>query len=326
MSAANVTGATNATSDTAPGTARRVIQTSFAGLVRGELRKIRGMRITWVMLSVVTLFIIGAQLILITGPKTGQQLQGDPLSSFYNLLQGDAALVRIFSGVFMLVIAAHVVGLEYQHGTIRVLLARGVGRLQLLGAKFVALALVGLVVMAFETLIELIFAVGLALALAHGSHPWTVLGTEWWADVRVYLVYLVVNMLVTMLLAIAASVVGRSLAFGLAVGLSWFAVDNLLTIPLALLARLTGSDLWAKLSGVLLGPLLNRLPDYIAPPYHDTVQGPHGPVTLSVTPGGFGPLPLVQVPGSHALLVIAIYSVIFAATAIILTRRRDVLE
>lgn len=304
----------------------RAIRTTFVGLLRGELRKIIHLRITWVALSVITLFVVGAQLLLISGPKNSVELQRAPLDAFYQVLQGDVAIVRIFSGVFMLILAAHVVGLEYQHGTIRVLLARGVGRLSLLGAKVAALALVGLVVMLLESLIELAFAWGLTLALANGGQPWRVLGAEFQADVRFSIAYLALNMVVTLLLSVAASVVGRSLAFGLAVGLSWFAVDSLLTIPLSMLARFTHSDFWPNLSGALLGPLLNRLPDILAPPYHVTAQGTAGPETLTRTMSGFGPMPLVSVPGDHALLVIAIYSTVFVVAAILLTWRRDVME
>ena len=314
---------TIATASEAP---QRGIRTTFAGLLRGELRKLLHLRIAWVTLAVITLFVIGGQLLLISGPTNSADLRADPVGLFNQLLQGDVAIVRILSGIFMLIVAAHVVGLEYQYGTIRVLLARGVGRLQLLGAKVAALALVGLAVMALESLIELIFGWGLTLALANGGQPWRALGAEFWADLRIMLFYLVLNMVVTLLLSVAASVVGRSLAFGLAVGLGWFAVDGLLTIPLALLVRFTQSDIWARLSTLLLGPLLNRLPDYIAPPYHVTVRTTHGPETLTRTVSGFGPMPLMNVSGGHALLVIGVYSAIFIATAVILTWRRDVLE
>lgn len=300
------------------GTTARDIRTTFTGIVRGELRKIAHMRITWVMAVVITVFTVGGQLLLISGPNNGAQMRNAPLDAFYNLLAGDVAIVRIFSGIFILVLAAHVVGLEYQYGTIRILLARGVGRLHLLGGKIVALALVGFALMLVESLIELAFGWGLTLSLAQGGQPWRVLGDEFWADMRVLLFYLALNLVVSMLLAVAASVVGRSLAFGLAVGLSWFAVDNLLTIPLNLLARFTHSDFWLKLSGALLGPLLNRLPDFIAPPYH--VNG----VAKSVS--GFGPMPLVQVPSGTALLVIGLYTTAFVVTAITLTQRRDVLN
>ena len=306
-------------------TARRM-RASFVGLVRGELRKLMHLRITWILAAVITVFIVGAQLILVTGPDTGSQLRADPLSAFYTVIEGDFALARVFSGIFLLVIAAHVIGLEYQQGTIRILLGRGVGRLRLLGAKVTAILLVGMALIVGELLIELLFATGLTLALADGRLPWQALNSGFWGSVGYYLLCLAINTVATLALGVAAAVVGRSLAFGLAVGLSWFAVDNLLTIPLGILARVTQNTFWANLSGALLGPVLNRLPDEIAPPGIQIVQGPHGPVTVTHALSGFGPQTLVPVPGSHALLVIGLYVAVFAVVAVVLTWRRDVLE
>lgn len=313
-------------SASAPQMTQRALGTSFVGLARGELRKMLHLRVTWVVFAVITLLVVGSQLLLISGPTTSADMRRTPVQLFNSAMEGDVAIVRILSGIFMLILAAHVVGLEYQYGTIRVLLARGVGRLQLLGAKVAALALVGFVVMVVESLIELAFVWGLTLKLADGGQPWQALGAEFWADLRVYLFYLALNLVVTMLLAVAASVAGRSLAFGLAVGLSWFAVDSLLTIPLSLLARFTHSDFWLKISGILLGPLLNRLPDYLAPAYHETVQGPAGPVTRTLHVGGFGPMPLVQVSGGQALAIIGAYTAIFIVVAVWLTWRRETLD
>lgn len=312
-----------------PAIAARATTTSahanFLGLLRGELRKITHMRITWVMLAIITFFAIGLQILLLGG-NSKAQLHNDPLGSFYIVMEGDLSLLRVFSGIFLLVLAAHVVGLEYQHGTIRILLGRGVGRLQLLAAKTTALALVGVALLAVELLIELVFASLVISILAGGHHPWSVLHDEFWVDVCYYLLYLLINAAATLLLGVAASVVGRSLAFGLTVGLSWFAVDNLAVIPLSLLFQLTHNDLWRNISGLSLGLILNRLPDYIAPPYHLVAQGPHGPITIARPVEGFGIMPLVHLDGAHALTIVTLYSIIFATVAIVLTRRRDVLE
>lgn len=299
---------------------------SFAGLLRGEFRKMLHLRILWVMTTLFTLFVVGLQLLLLGGNNKAQ-LKGDPLGFFYLVLEGDLSVLRIFSGIFLLILSAHVVGLEYQHGTIRILLGRGVGRLQLLGAKAAALALVGLAILAFELLVEVLVGTGVIFVLADGTHPWTILHDEVWVDVRVYLLYLLINASATLLLGVAASVVGRSLAFGLTAGLSWFAVDNLLLIPLSLLTQLTRSSFWRDASSFALGPLLNRLPDYIAPPYHVLTPGPlgHNIITTHQV-SGFGLQPLIPISGAHALAVIATYSVIFAVVASVLTHRRDVLE
>jgi ABC-2 type transport system permease protein len=307
----------------APPATRRA---SFTGLLRGELRKIRGLRTFWAVAGVMTVMVLFGQILLATEPNASGQLRDAPLVAYAQVATGDVAIVRVLSGILALILAAHLIGLEYQQGTIRILLGRGVGRLQLLCAKALALALVVLAFMAVELLIELAFAWGISVTAGGSSQPWRALTAEFWADMRVFAFYLLINAAATLLLGIAASVVGRSLAFGLAVGLSWFAVDNLLTIPLGLVARLTGDTLWLNVSGLLLGPLLNRLPDYIAPPYHVTVQTGHGAVSVAHTMSGFGPLPLISVSGGHALLVMGLWSALFAGVAIMLTARRDVLD
>jgi ABC-2 type transport system permease protein len=299
---------------------------SFMGLVRGELRKIIHLRIAWALLGLFTLFVVGSQLILVGGPNTKDQLIHNTPDAFSNLVSGDLSILRVFSGIVALVLAAHVIGLEYQQGTIRILLGRGVGRLQLLGAKVAALALVLLGLLGWGLLIELAFGWGLIVGLASDVAPWQRLGADFGISARSYLLCVLISLGVTVLLGVAATVVGRSLAFGLAVGLSWFAVDNLASIPLTLGYQFTHSDLWLKASGFLLGPLLNRLPDYIVPSWHATVQTATGPATTTAHFSGFGIQPLVEVSGAQALVVIGVYAAIFALTAIILTWRRETLE
>lgn len=307
----------------APASVRRA---SFLSLIRGELRKLAHMRITWTLFGLFTLFVVGLQLILVTAPGAKNQLVSDTPGAFSNLVSGDLSILRVFSGIVALVLAAHVIGLEYQQGTIRILLGRGVGRLQLLGAKVTALALALLALLGWGLLIELAFGWGLVVALAGDAAPWRRLGDDYWVSVRYYLLCVLINLGVTLLLGVMASVIGRSLAFGLAVGLSWFAVDNLAQIPLTLGYQLTHSDLWLKASGFLLGPLLNRLPDYITPSWHALKQTPNGPATVTDHFSGFGLMPLVAVSGAQAIAVISSYAAIFALVAIILTWRRETLE
>src|SRR5262249_10995408 len=148
-------------------------------------------------------------------------------------------------------------------------------------------------------------------------------GDDYWVSVRYYLLCVLISLGVTLLLAVAATVVGRSLAFGLAVGLSWFAVDNLAQIPLTLGYQFTHNDLWLKVSGLLLGPLLNRRPDYIAPPGRFSAQAPDGPAMVTSHFSGFGAVPLTPVSSAQALFVIGAYAVAFALVAVIVTWRRE---
>src|SRR5579862_2539038 len=49
------------------------------------------------------------------------------------------SIFRILVGPFLIIVTARLIGMEYSGGTIRILLSRGVGRLQLLGAKLTAI-------------------------------------------------------------------------------------------------------------------------------------------------------------------------------------------
>jgi ABC-2 type transport system permease protein len=291
-------------------------------LVRGELRKLVHLRLTWILAGGITLFIVFAQLLLIAGSQGPAQIRSDPLGFWYQLMVGDLSIVRIFDGVAALFLIAHLIGNEYQYGTLRILLGHGVGRLRLLAAKVLAALAVLLVMALGQIIIEFLFGWGIAVTLGGSTHASHALNTVFWENTASYLLCVAISLVVTLLLGAAATVVGRSLAFGLTGGIGWFAVDNLLGTPLVLLARITHNDFWLQLSGILLGPILNRLPDEIIPPYQVTSGG----MTISTPVQGFGSLPLVAVPGSHALLVIGIYAALFGFIAVFLTWQRDVLE
>jgi ABC-type transport system involved in multi-copper enzyme maturation permease subunit len=306
--------------------AARATRASFVGLLRAELFKLTHHQVAHVLVALYLVFVTGGQLLLASGHNLSPQLASDPLNALYFVAEGDLSIVRIFVGVVLLVLSTHAVGLEYSQGTIRILLGRGVGRLRLLAAKVMALALAALALIAAGILIELAGAWLIVGAKAGGQHPWSALNSAFWSNAWVYLLCVLISAGVTLLLGVTAAVVGRSLAFGLAVGLSWFAVDNLLLIPLGLLGQVTHSTFWLKLSGLLLGPLLNRLPDHLVPAWHEAVPGLHGSVTVTRTMQGFGPIPPTPLDGRHALTVIALYAALFLFVSVVLMWRRDVME
>src|SRR5215470_18172209 len=82
-----------------------------------------------------------------TAPNAKTNIQTNPLHFYYNILSITLSILRVFTGIFLLVLTARTIGLEYQLGTIRVLLARGVGRLQLLFAKLLTVAIIALVLL-----------------------------------------------------------------------------------------------------------------------------------------------------------------------------------
>jgi ABC-2 type transport system permease protein len=307
---------------------------TFLGVLRGELFKLTQQRLNWWMLlgiTVITLvpYLYGVAYNAASSAnhiQTLEALRNPPQLFLYYVMGFTLALQRVFVGIFLLIATARMVGLDFHNGTIRVLLARGVGRLQLLGAKLAAMTLVGLGLLAWGIVLNAIGTVVLVQAVAGTLAAFTALTHPFWVATGVDILTVLVSMGVSILLAAAVTIVTRSLSFGLAGALGWFAADNIAVQLLSLIHILTNNDIWLKVTSYLLGPELNVMPAVVAPAVTitGTVQG-HVLSKLTAVPV-LGVTPLVNYDGTHALMVALVYGVVFAAVAIVLMWRRDVLE
>ena len=286
---------------------------SFVGIVRGELFKVSRQISTWI-LGVLLLGAISFPYLIELASHFKDSVQSNPTWAIYKLMGVDMLVLKVFGGAFLIIVTARLIGMEYSGGTIRVILSRGVGRLQLLFGKLTALAIIALGVVVVTVLLDLLLTV-ILLLLALGNLDLFKSATgEFWSDSGTYLLLALVSIGVTILMATAVTVVGRSLAIGVTVAMVWYPVENFSIILLILANNLTNSNFWTLLSGDFLGLNLNAMPVAILP-------------MRAVPATNFSfTTPLVPVDGGHTLLVTAIFAVIFATVAIVLTARRDVKE
>ena len=284
---------------------------SFLGSVGGEILKLRRQGMIWAMLGLAVFFFVMIAGALTTADNVRHTLEKTPSSFMFNMYEVYLTIFDVGSGILLLVVSARLVGMEYSGGTIRVLLARGAGRVRLLLAKLTALALLGLVLLAgFVTLA----AGALYATVVHwegsfdkiSSLPGTV-----WHDLGVNVLVALASMGAAILIGTAAAVLGRSLAFGIGAGLMLYPADNLVTAVLPIFKALTGRDFWFQASAYLLGPNLNVLPV--------VMQTDHVAHAAFATP-------LVKVDATHAWLVVGAWALALAVVAIGLSRRRDVLQ
>ncbi|HEU0027466.1 MAG TPA: ABC transporter permease [Ktedonobacterales bacterium] len=286
---------------------------SFLGLMRGEWLKVSRQWTFWIMVGLMfggyTLFTI----ILSKGANLQEFIDHHPLAALAMLTQSPLFLLRVFWGMMIIILTARLIGMEYSGGTARVILARGVGRLQLLFAQLSMMALIaligGAVFLAFAGALELLGV----RTVAGNLDVFKAADATFWADTRNYALSVLISLGVSILLAAAVTSVTRSLAAGLTVSVIWFPIDNFAFILLILGDRLTGWDFWSLVSGDFLGLNLNAMSNL---------------VMSSHTPPAIGGLfqPLTPVTGAHTLLVTAIYAVAFLAVAIGVTATRDVKE
>lgn len=282
----------------------------FAGILRGELFKVTRQWTTWIMLVLLACFLVAPFLIMLTAPNAKASLAAAPLPFLTNRVQANLAVLRVFSGFFLLILTARIIGLEYQLGTIRILLARGVGRLQLFGAKLLAIVVFALLVLIGGLLLDALLTLATVAILAGNLNALSALTSAFWSDTWLYIVTIMLSMAATILLGVAMNAIGRSQVFGLSAALVWFPADNIGTIVMLLAFRLTHNNFWQNVTGYFLGPILNNMPNYLLPKGGLTIGAP----------------PLVTISSTQALLVTLVYCVIFAGVAIFLTWKRDVQE
>lgn len=284
----------------------------FLGIIRGEFLKIA--RIFWLMLAIMTAGLLAGFLLGAIQPSVKTDLQHAPLHFLYYSMESNLVILRILSGILLLILTSFTIGYEYQYGTIRILLARGAGRVQLLLAKLAMLALIALALLAVFTLLIALLTCVSMLVQAGNLNALSALVPAFWSNIGIDLLIVTINMGATILLAAAMNALGRSLTFGLSASLLWFPIDNIGAPFMSVLAQLTHNDIWLNTTAYFLGPLLNRLPDWLlAREAHSGFES-------------FGSGPLVSVSSSHSLLVIGVYSLIFLVVALVPTWKRDVKE
>jgi ABC-type transport system involved in multi-copper enzyme maturation permease subunit len=202
--------------------------------------------------------------------------------------------------------------MEYSSGTIRIIYARGTGRLRLLLAKMLTLAIIGICLLAGYLVVAGAILALLSNAWTGSVAPLQHLPDQFWQDLGMWAVVQGMSMGIAILIAAAAAGIGRSLAFAMAASLAFFPVDNFTVILEALASRITKQDHpWLNISQYQLGPNLNTVLNLIEP-------GHHARAAFAT--------PLQPVDATHALVVIGGFALAFAVIAVVRAVRPDVLE
>jgi len=285
---------------------------SFFGTVRGETLKVSRQLSFWLLLGGGIILLAVITLAVTSSQSIHDQLKTDPTAFAYGARDVFGTVFQIGSGIFLLIIGSRLFAMEYSSGTIRIIYARGTGRLRLLLAKMLTLAIIGAGLLVGYLVISGALLAVLANAWAGSLAPFQHLPDEFWKDLEMWAVVQGMSMGIAILMAAAAAGIGRSLAFAMAAALAFFPVDNFSVILEALGSRITKQDHpWLNISQYQLGPNLNLVLKLIEPGHHAR--------------GAFA-TPLLPVDATHALVVIGAFAAAFAIIAVVRTVRPDVLE
>lgn len=293
----------------APAISTAAARPRFAGLVRGELRKLIRHRPSWALppLGAVILVLVG--LAVAADPASTQALRSQSASFLQGAGDAFRTAIAMVVGALLLVLSARLVAVEYDAGTLRVLVARGVTPLRLLTAKLAALAITGVAVVAAGCALAAAFAVAMALRETGGLAPLRSVPAYAWHALQGDVAVLLLSAGTCILLGAAASAAGRSMAFGVAAAMGFFPADNVLAYVSQILHVATGVRFWLDLPSYLLGPNLNHLPSLLGAGTSDSLA-----------------MPLVPVDLRHALAVIGVFALAFLGAACATMWRREVHE
>lgn len=297
---------------------------TFTSLLQAELFKItrqRGIWISAIVIAVVfALFSLEYYFVLRAfSARLGDGSEA-PLGVVpYSLITGLLDSVRGFAGIFATFVTVFAIALEYQQGTIRVLLARGVGRLRLLGAKLLASLITSLAMLV--VLLVLAFLMGnfdISAGLSGQSvGAATQLPDFFWSDTLGYIGTVAISVAATVLFAGMFSVVGRSMAFGLSFALAYFPVESIVSNILRAIGIANNDPNWTNVPNYFFGTTLTNMPLEWLPNRNLSIFQFLNRAVQGITG---------SIDGTQVLTVSAIYIVVFAALAGYLMQKRDVLQ
>lgn len=201
--------------------------------------------------------------------------------------------------ILIAILTASAIGIDYGSGTLRSVLTRGTGRWPYLTAKVLTLAVLaalGLLIAMASVAISSVIAGSIAGA-APGA---ATVAAATWSDAGIALWKAWVSILPYLALTVFVTVVARSSAAGMAIGLGYYFAEPLIV---GLLSRFFS---WYQ-----------NVADYLLVRNISAWTGGGG--------GAFDPLAGRGLPDStHAIVVLGVYTVVLTAIAFWLFERRDV--
>lgn len=273
---------------------RYTLRPRFDGLVRGELIKVRRQLMTWLLALLIVAFVaLGAVLVVVVWNTRGASHRPADLFAQEVALMGQ--LISSAAGILLLAVTSRAVAQDFQSGTVRLFVARGVGRAQFLLGKLAAAGVVAAVALVAGSLLAALVSAALFAILTGGLGG---VPASAWSGVGWSLLAAAISLAACGLLGFAAAGIGRSMVFGIAGALIVLPADNLVNQ----LLNAAGASVGAlrTVATYQLGFNLSSLSSAL-----QTAR---------------------PVSAAHALLVTAAYAVVLLAVPLAAFRIRDVHE
>src|SRR5712664_1248889 len=182
---------------------------SFFGTVRGETLKVSRQLSFWLMLAGAFVLLAVITLAVASASNVQDQLKTNPTAFAYGARDVFGTVFQIGSGIFLLIVGSRLFAMEYSSGTIRIIYARGTGRLGLMLAKALTLAIIGTLLLAGYIVVAGGILALLVNAWTGSIAPLQHLPNEFWQDLQMWVLVQGMSMGIAILMAAAAAGIGR---------------------------------------------------------------------------------------------------------------------
>ncbi|WP_448545952.1 ABC transporter permease subunit [Roseiflexus sp.] len=283
-------------------------------LIRAEWLKLSRRPLSWILLilflvllvaQILTQFALTVSMPVRSGIVSAQFEEWRRGVIFPGIFATALSHVNSLGGIFAVIFAAGAIGSEYSWGTLRTHLARDPARDRYLLAKLTTIMLM----LATATLLATLLAALLSAILSPLLGSAIRITPDDLMNLIPAILRAIYVLLPYVLLTAYATLLTRSVLGGVAIGLSYIIVETGFG-ALALLRVLGG--VWALVYNLTIGQNINTL----------TLMNRHA---FGLRPETTAPLDLSQLPSPlQATIVVAVYSALFLAFALILFRRRDI--
>lgn len=224
-------------------------------------------------------------------------------------------LIGLIGVIVLTTLAGAVVGGEYGHGTVRVILSRGVGRAQLIIAEALTLAALSLFAAAVLMLIGMLVGFTLGPALG-GTLPAFASGVP--GELLLTWLALALNLFGYCAIALFFATLGRSTAAGIGFALGFFVAESVLQGILAAISFLF------QQTQPNVAEFIRHIPDWFLGTNVGYIVQHASLSPLAISPSGDQGGPGVGM--GHALLVALLYLIVTIGGSYLLTRKRDITD
>ncbi|ACZ38346.1 ABC transporter permease [Sphaerobacter thermophilus] len=265
-----------------------------AALTRMELGKLRKRPMTKVTFGLGILAAVGFMVLVLVAGTDGSR----EAFVFPNIVEDSFQLIQLMGNMTLPVIGAAIAGSEYGWGTMRLLLATGVGRGPLFAAKLLALLVVDLL---FVLMMAVLICVEAACSgwLGGYEQDLSVIDGAWVADAVQLFATTTGLLFFLVIVAFGVAMLGRSMAAGIAVGIG---------LPIA-------QQIAAVIAPAVFGRLGELMVDFF----------PNTSFQALAMRAGFDPAPAEGLLSpERAIATLVGYSVLILGVAALVFWRRDV--